>query len=60
MRGVKLAHYGACSNTTGVKLLMMKVMIMMVISMMIIIMVMMVMMRITIIIKVDVNLSLRP
>ena len=58
MRGVKLAHYGACSNTTGVKLLMMKMMIMMVICMMIIIIMMMVMMRITIINMAD--LSHRP
>ena len=28
MRGVKLAHYGACSNTTGVKLLMMDIIVM--------------------------------
>ena len=39
MRGVKLAHYGACSNRTGVKLFMMKLifMMMLVISLMMII-----------------------
>ena len=33
MRGVKLGHYGACSNSTGVNLLMMKLIFMMMIMM---------------------------
>ena len=45
MRGVNLAHYGACTNSTGVKLLMMTMMIIMMMMMM-----MMVMIKIIIII----------
>ena len=49
MRGVNLAHYGACSNSTGVKLLMM--------TLMIIIMIVMALIKIIIIILAEVASS---
>ena len=50
MRGVKLAHYGACSNSTGVKLLRMKLIFIIRILMMIMVIFLMMMMIIIIII----------
>ena len=51
MRGVKLAHYGACSNnSTGVKLLRMKLVFIIRILMMIMVIFLMMMMIIIIII----------